>query len=198
MNHKGISPVCSLIQAFNSTFVTNEIIVCLPGYMSTTKQTIQYYCTHLNLNKSHRVTFLEGVNGRRAVNGVTNNIQQEHNSYFNGVLNNLSNGKDHSKMIFYLETEHDVVSVENCTIKALLIGSSNQSYETYFGSSKKRNKGESDIFIVRDDVFGEGVEEKLIELYDNLPTEIKENIILAKELKGNNDLLNEIWERSFI
>ena len=207
-NHKGKSPLCALLQKFNKRFVNDDIIVCLPGFMSRTKKTIHDYCSNLNLQSTQRVSFLEGMNGKHRVRNQITSIQDEHNAHFNGVMNCLSNDTDHSKMIFYLMSRYDGDglndyinlciatndTIQGIEVKAVLIGSSNQSYKTYFGPIA--DYGESDIFIINSSFYDDSFENELVQLYDELPNDIKENIVLAKEIRGCTNLLNEIWEKS--
>lgn len=71
--------------------------------------------------------------------------------------------KDHRKMIFFFEiTDNSLLNkkilekkdvgnfISSIDVCAILIGSTNQSYTSYFGKNNKADKGEADILLFND------------------------------------------------
>ena len=164
-----------------------------------------------------------------------NTVQDYHNAHFNkfGNINNAL--KDHSKMLFFLdpssvnggllnqkegdiELEEAQSLLKGCEVKAVLIGSSNQSYNTYF--KDPADKGEADVFMIKDIalVKEEGktdcpldeafFDEKAKEFYDYVinnedvngnKLKNESHIILSKRIRGGEEnFLDEILQASLI
>lgn len=162
-------------------------------------------------------------------------VQDYHNAHFNkfGNINNAM--KDHSKMLFFLdqhsvngrlfnqnnkdmELEEAQLLLNGCKVKAVLIGSSNQSYNTYF--KDPADKGEADVFMIKDIALVKEddktdspldeafFDEKAKEFYDYVTNyeDVNENklknenhIILSKMIRGGRDnFLDEILQASLI
>lgn len=160
-------------------------------------------------------------------------VQDYHNAHFNkfGNINNAL--KDHSKMLFFLdphsvngelfkqnkedmELEDAQLLLKSCNVKAVLIGSSNQSYNTYF--KDPADKGEADVFMIKNSALvkeedriaislnEEFYDEKAKEFYDKITNynETNENklknenhIILSKMLRGGEgDFLGKMLHAS--
>lgn len=95
------------------------------------------------------------MNGNQfAKPSCANSIQYEHNinKKFHFTVTGLKNtNEDHAKMIFVLNNPKGLNCVKasdliTFDVKAVLIGSSNQSYITYF--NKIADKGEADLFLI--------------------------------------------------
>ncbi len=116
-----------------------------------------------------------------------------------------SNKQDHSKMLiffrkeaydiflkFYKDSKTPSLNIPSQLIKACVIGSSNQSDNTYLHHlyNKKADKGEADLFIVNNDFFGLDSERK-IEIF------IKDSIInfIESGERRNDDYLYGIYQR---
>lgn len=200
----------------------NDIVIAFPGYMGRTTSTIDNFINNINFPKD--TYFSIGMNGQQSINNHPQTIQKYHNSHFsNSNIQNINyyanTDIDHSKMIFFLDNNFNPLNTPiDCKfikIKALLIGSSNQSYTTYF--SNYADKGEADVFFLDESIFGgiNSIDNCLIELITNDPTHkenpdknhnqqkrenLHNNIIISKELplfgNGNSTLL-EILKSKF-
>lgn len=124
---------------------------------------------------------------------------------------------DHRKMIFFLEgPDMRFISVEdmekrdesrneelslanysdfltNTKVRAIMIGSSNQSLQTYYGGSKglSADKGEADVFMFVDD---SDVKNAFVNTDDKL---LQDSIVISKSIKvpGNSENEREENER---
>lgn len=132
---------------------------CLPGYMSTTSDTIDHFFQKFLWKGSS--FFQNGMNGYRNTSDTGVKIGQLYNERSKGGYPSLfyrifGKDVDHSKTIFFLEKapnieEKDDASMiinklRNIKVNALLIGSSNQSQSTYYADVA--DKGEADVLIV--------------------------------------------------
>ena len=204
-------PIVGVVSAFIGAFARNDVMISLPGYMGRNRKTIQNFISTLQFGKN--TYFTVGMNGTQPIANANISIQNEHNSYFNTLPATITHYTDHSKMMFFLDvaepnaTEEEALrSLElllamgetaNIPIKAVLIGSSNQSYDTYvkIGSSK----GEADILLIDGeyiDANDEDAEKAIVKMYEELPQEVKDRTILSKELAGNGRLLTEIFKKT--
>ncbi|MBR6984118.1 MAG: hypothetical protein IKH75_11460 [Ruminococcus sp.] len=157
-----------------STFMKNSCCDCIissPGYLSTTSNTIKTFLANLNrdINNSKKIyiSFLNGMNGARLLSN-NNTIRQEHVSllgttgYLYPLITNCIDYKDHRKMMFFIDCNGNVPGVldknnynsfiDSSRLLGVLIGSSNQSLNTYYGGSNSRSadKGEADILMYID------------------------------------------------
>ena len=169
-------------------------------------------------------------------------VQDYHNAHFNkfGNINNAM--KDHSKMLFFLDPnsvnggllnqiEGDIelkevqLLLKGCKVKAVLIGSSNQSYNTYF--KDPADKGEADVFMINADILKEKeidrepisddkasergrkkrIGSKIIKIYKNVMKKYKSiygeekksnQIALSKMIRGGENFLDEIFQARLI
>ena len=138
-------------------------VIAAPGYLSRGENTIKEYIKNLsdiltNGSQNIKIGFLNGMNGHY-ISTSGNIIIDEHNdnlshNHFERIILNPKNERDHRKMLcFYKDDKHtNEIKLESIdeflkTIKvdAILIGSSNQSYTTYFNDTA--SKGEADIFM---------------------------------------------------
>ena len=124
---------------------------------------------------------------------------------------------DHRKMIFFLEnpdmrfisdedmekrdeSRNEELSLANYSdfltntkVRAIMIGSSNQSLQTYYGGSKglSADKGEADVFMFVDD---SDVKDAFVNTNDKL---LQDSIVISKSIKvpGNSENEREENER---
>ncbi|MBO5091185.1 MAG: hypothetical protein J6C61_01740 [Clostridia bacterium] len=177
-----------------ATIFNNDIVISFPGYMSKKRKTITDF--RKNLKLTNNVYFTEGMNGNSNLLDVVGvKIQDEYNNQYGSKMAKIISKKDHSKILFFLDPKSK--GEDSVIVKAILIGSSNQSYESYFNTPAK--KGEADVFIVdgatieKDD---KRVEERLVSIYNELDETIRKNVILTKEIsKGNPEYLNDLFKK---
>ena len=205
------SPTATIIKRFAKQCAPDDLTICLPGYMSVNSKSISQFVNQINLSK--HTYFSQGMNGKNPIN-KNFTIQDEHNSYYKGIPFTFTEDTDHSKMIFFIkkpydfdiDSENERASIsllfdESCDcfdIKAILIGSSNQSFTTYFRSAKK---GEADVLLINGDAINADdkiVEEEIIKMYNNLSDETKRQIVLTKELvdSTNKNILHDIFRKT--
>ena len=202
-----------VLNFYKNKFYHDDFIISLPGYMSRTPFSISNFKDRFPFDKNYYYT--EGMNGKQFVNRScgSDTIQEAYNynhSGFTPFFPFRSEGADHSKMLFFLENccgNNICVSCldKHPRVKALLIGSSNQSERTYFLGPA--DKGEADLFIIDSSMVDEDVEAELKAWYEQLSITNKyddqnqspaSNIIITKQLFGANpNLLNEIFSAVF-
>ena len=178
--------------------VTCDCIICSPGYMSTTINTINKFIDKLsnNLFRCPYLGFFNGMNGNNKVYKGTNTIREAHE---NEVLKSINlrsmpiqciDHKDHRKMMFFirnqaipskLDKKTKQNFLDNSTVFGILIGSSNQSLNTYYGgvNGKPADKGEADILMYFDD---NRFTNEFITWKSNFP-----NIRISKSIDIEND-----------
>jgi len=140
-------------------------LIFLPGFMSRTQITIKDFVTEMqNLGVSKKIVLLfNGMNGFFQLPSKQS-ILQEHLNQFsqnNRTINFTQNKNliDHRKMLFFFK-EKSLFSkdlsltkdkyqafLSSIEIVGLLIGSSNQSFATYFSTAQK---GEADLLMLHD------------------------------------------------
>ena len=175
--------------------------------MSRTQNTIDIFCNTINLGSN--VYFAKGMNGDGLIHGLVpaTKIQDYHNQKYTSLSTALNPKNDHSKMLFFLddksiikETDKIEIDKDNIVVKAVLVGSSNQSYNTYLVSPTL--KGEADIFIIDSEIVprsaDKSVKNLLVEFYDsNNIKEERKNIVISEQICGeNHDFLLEIFKTS--
>lgn len=140
-------------------------LVFLPGFMSYKQSTIQNFVTEMQkLGVTNKVILLfNGMNGDKHLPS-NQTIRQEHLKQYgqnNTIINFVQkkNLKDHRKMLFFLKgkgisfMDFDITEkqyqkfLSSIEIVGLLIGSSNQSFATYFSTAQK---GEADLLMLHD------------------------------------------------
>jgi len=203
--HIGVSPVLNLVQNYVTKFGKNDFFVSIPGYLSVSKKSMDIFCDEfprkvIGNQIKNQGYFFQGMNGTNMLKGSSLTIQ----NYINRIYGNFSSittpQTDHSKTIIFFESLnlniYETIEdfIENANVKAILIGSSNQSYYTYIHSPS--SKGETDILLV-----DESVESFLgTKISDNSAVELinlnDENfIVVSKSLKVTKplrDVANEI------
>lgn len=149
-------------------------LLVAPGFMSTEKPTIETFLVELarrvdsDMKLEVGVGLFYGNNGRRNVKGTSLTILETHNDLLtttHGLTRIRLRAKkvyDHRKMVFVFQSKKwDFATeelnkgnvdkfIKDVTVKAVLIGSSNFSYNTYFNSGKKPDKGEADLLMFTD------------------------------------------------
>lgn len=151
-------------------------ILSSPGYLSTTPKTISDFVNEFGKNIS------DGINPTNLgyFHGMNGDITRRNTHYRFFARNCLkeipiicTDKKDHRKMLFFFESNFQLhkglmetlpsgyldkksknTFLSNITVNAVLIGSSNQSYSTYYGgASGKAQHGEADLFMFNDKMF---------------------------------------------
>lgn len=182
----------------------NNIILISPGFLSCTVNTICKFfkdfqkITQLNNNI---VIFAGGMNGFDKVKHSSNTILDEHYTYLKNKYPPFAIKKDHSKFLIFIENNlsaDDTETIESVTsniieqikskkskVIAILLGSSNFSYTTYFSSPA--NKGEADVFILSEEIFND---DEIIKVVDQLRDNNLDGgeIILSKEIGVKQNL----------
>lgn len=176
--------IAELINLYSKTF-SQDVVISFPGFMSKSISKIADFKKLLPLTDS--VYFTVGMNGNTKLNGTNYTIQEEYNKQYSSKMNFPNFKTDHSKILFFIDEKHCDFDNQDIQVKAVLIGSTNQSYESYFKSPAK--KGEADIFIVdgesidNDDTKAESI---LVKIYEGLSKNLREQIVFGKQLCGNN------------
>lgn len=140
-------------------------LVFMPGFMSCKQSTIKDFVTEMQkLGVSNKVILLfNGMNGDKHLPS-NRSVRQEHLKQYgqNNTTINLVQKKnltDHRKMLFFFKgkdisfIDSDITKnqyqkfISSIEIVGLLIGSSNQSFSTYFSTAQK---GEADLLMLHD------------------------------------------------
>ena len=217
-------PTTIVVQEYINKFVNdNDIVITFPGYMSTTDETIKDFISRIKFPSNTHFTV--GMNGTRVVKTTGMPIQYEHNNYFTFNISGLvPSQRDHSKMMFFFDNNKPLTNISvsqllTLNVKAVLLGSSNQSKNTYFNLTA--DKGEADIFLFEgrymannEQISDENIENKIKNFYQNLIRgqarhleslrtfntdyieKLNDEIILMKTLSTHHDLLNKIFKES--
>lgn len=149
------------------TSYKNNIIMS-PGYLSKSKNSINKYLNsfkkQLYPKDSFNIGILNGMNGHYKTTDGNNYVLEYYKHVVDG-MNDIewiplkNNGLvDHRKvMIFYTSIDGNyrpyisnssqiIDFLNHVTVNAVLLGSSNQSFSTYFNNRSK--KGEADVFMM--------------------------------------------------
>ena len=218
-------PTTIVVKEYIDKFVKdNDIVITFPGYMSTTDKNISDFISAINFPKNTHFTV--GMNGKRVVKTTGAAIQDEHNNKFKFNVSGLvPSQRDHAKMMFFFDndkplTNIDVSQLLTMNVKAVLLGSSNQSQTTYFNLTA--DKGEADIFLFEgryiannEQLNDENIENRVINFHQNLIRgqtryleplrtfnadynieKLNDEIILMKDLGTHHRLLNKIFKES--
>lgn len=148
----------------------NNNIISSPGYLSSKTYVHDFAVEFGKLIPSGNKIYIGYFKGMNKISGsAVINLLDEHyiEMYKTGKFKKLnikiSNKSDHRKMIFIygikekasFDFEKDVLDIktqdkflDSIIVNAVLLGSSNQSYSTYYGGKKgKADKGEADILL---------------------------------------------------
>lgn len=160
-------PTTLVVKEYLNLYGQNDIVISFPGYMGTTSKSIGKFLSKMCFPTN--TYFTVGMNGKNQMK-FKSNVQNYHNSFFNKIKNINKPLKDHSKMLFFLdpssvnrglfnqnkedvELEKAQSLLKGCKVKAVLVGSSNQSWNTYF--KDPADKGEADVFMINADFLKE-------------------------------------------
>lgn len=167
-------------------------IIMSPGYMSTTKNTIQEYIDKFfkevknsgNFQQLYAAIFI-GMNGCVKVKKQSNTILEQHSIELNlRKINPLvfkfkTKNKDHRKMLFFftfksvhkkflpsIVAKTDIDSfMNNISVEYLMIGSSNQSKSTYY--SRTASHGEADVLFFTNKDFEKRIKDENLLINDD-------------------------------
>ncbi len=174
-------------------------ILAAPGYMNVKETTTNEFYDNIvpiflrSCSKEPRevaVGIFNGMNGTRTISGGTISCREQHeisivSHHIKLISLRCRGNKDHRKMFFFMKTENDFneeLTLENydrfletIEVRGVMIGSSNQSLQTYYGGSRRipADKGEADIFMFVD----AKVKDAIIETQDLI-----RNIVISKSL----------------
>lgn len=174
-------------------------ILASPGYMNTKETTTNEFYDNIvpiflrtcsDDTRKVAVGIFNGMNGTRIISGGTISCREQHEiSIVSHHLKLISlrcrGNKDHRKMFFFMKTKNDFdeeLTIENyeefletIEVRGVMIGSSNQCLQTYYGGSRRlpADKGEADIFMFVDDK----VKDAIIEANDLI-----NNIVISETL----------------
>ena len=195
-------PTTRAIELYLNNFGQNDLILGAPGFLSYTTNTIKNFCSQfMALNKSGKnlIALSYGMNGGKNARYSNTKIFDEHYKYFQPKTTPFSTNDDHSKFLIFVENcaksnDEYVFNLENMKgshVKAILIGSSNLSYLTYFGGNKSTaDKGEADILFLNDSLFKN--DNDAINFVETIKEDMEEDsklgIILSKEIGSNTNL----------
>lgn len=150
------------------------------------------------------------MNGEKIVREANVTCNEYQNSKINRILlSNITLKNDHSKIIAFLKVKEDEKSLikrlvhskekiclqdllGKCDAKCLVIGSSNQSFNTY---KKYPNKGECDIVMIDSETFKNN-DCDAIELSKIGEGEEADSVIISKEISTGTNL-NDFVKKCF-
>ena len=218
-------PTTIVVQEYIDKFVKdNDIVITFPGYMSNKNKTIHNFISAINFPQNTHFTV--GMNGARIVKTTGVTIQEEHNKNFTLKVSGLvPSQRDHAKMMFFFDNDQPLTNINvtqllTMNVKAVLLGSSNQSQNTYFNLTA--DKGEADIFLFEgryiahdEQINEENIENRVKNFHQNIIRgetrfwepfrtinadynieKLNDEIILMKDLGVHRDLLNKIFKES--
>ncbi len=156
--------ILRFLKWYVSTSTNEYSIISAPGYLSRGEYRINQFLRKLSriLVKRKGSTYLgilNGMNGHHYANGSNKTILEVHNDRltahnFQRIIMKPSTAFDHRKMMCFFKYNNHPEFISSDTIDeflddiyvgGILIGSSNQSYLTYF--QEYASKGEADVFI---------------------------------------------------
>jgi|GEM_PF-5741863 len=170
-----IHPSLAVIRHYLNHIGRDDLLLCLPGYMSKKPKTLQAFANQFPLDENvhgncnvHRCVFLAGMNGYQYVSGtapttICNYLNQY--LYQNNIASASEYRLDHSKVILFLDEpylpttplrngEHlslelikDAIADKRIMVNAAFIGSSNLSHNT-LTKVPPSGKGETDVFLI--------------------------------------------------
>ena len=149
-------------------------VVISPGYLGDKSA----FITKMSAKFNGYVSEMEIYKGMRLSNHGINLLQNTQQGFRNALSIPVTPHRtkdDHRKMIFFnintpaqfnapTEAHFPAEDNSNTQTEAILIGSSNFSYETYFGTGK----GEADVFLFYDEAFSQHCQRAIIESGENV------------------------------
>lgn len=217
---KGAHPSLVAVRQYINMFGKTDLLICWPGYLSTTVNTANLFHRGFPLNLPRGVSvqnnccyFFKGINGYNNIKGATppTSIYSFVNNLYNNYSSSYCLNDDHSKIIAFCDTtiinppynglslDGFIKSIINKTvkIKAFLIGSSNHSHSTLTKISPDK-KGECDILMIDANYLSDDDVKRLywsiIENQNKLKHSDNHHYFytLSKEIESNTDL-NDIF-----
>jgi hypothetical protein len=207
---KGLSGLLQLIHAYSGCYGQDDFVLCFPGFLSKTKNTIESFAKDFPVNGralgNQKGYFLPGVNGHKPVPKMAGvSLVDYANSFYGGYSCTLPFKKDHAKIAFFLDgkdfplgTKLDVAlaksNLDNLRVKAVALGSSNQSYSTYY--RKTAYMGEADVFLVDESVFSTSAGSKQTTNHDDDALGLIDglhqstHIVVSRQIGQSDDLLS--------
>lgn len=207
----GISPLLLLLNSFCLSHDIEEFIVCLPGYLGKNKITLSDFYNNFPKKTSKSTTpnigyFFSGMNGSNLIKLTRVTCQNYINSLYGSYSTTFTEPKDHSKVaVFFWKEDNLIVKknidnlIKNGKVFAILIGSSNQSHQTYIKSPA--DKGECDILLIDGDIYIDSespeneIDNRIISIIENLDVN-NDYFGVNKEIYPNQSLEN-IKDRIF-
>jgi hypothetical protein len=197
--------ILEILRWYSKVTCYKNSIIASPGYMSTTDVTINQFLSQLGQRLSIKTSgantnkvyygLLSGMNANRMVPGANHSIIEHHNALMKKynlwpIYINCKSNHDHRKVMCFFEYDtingykniNDMCDVDNflnmISVNAVLIGSSNQSYTTYFEPIAQ--KGEADIFMFLDKQKGR--------LYNSIIEDDRfNNTVIAESVHGDEN-----------
>ena len=200
----GISPVLTLINRFSLCYGKSVFVVCLPGYLSKTSSTLDSFADNFPRKKTESTLvnegyFFSGINGGDLIKGSIT-CQNYINTLYGSYTTSFIQPKDHSKIAIFFKKDETLIIDKNIDklirkgeVFAILIGSSNQSHNTYIKSPS--DKGEADILLIDGDFFNNN-DEDVNSIIKNVFTD-PNLYIFTKEVQPTGSLKqmkNDIFE----
>ncbi len=210
--HVSDSPVFKLLSKFATYIRKNDtFMVSLPGFMSTDKTNISKFCNKIK-HLFPNAYFTKGMNGKYPLPGSTN-VADVQNSFFNNMGLSIKTKRDHSKMMFFFKLNgskkvDNFNELKKLKCFAILIGSSNQSHQTYFGNLDKRTGlliapyGEADALLLDIDFLKKQLARYCDSESDSIALSLQESLsnystTVFKEIKDAStieNIINDVFE----
>lgn len=197
----GITPVLDLINRYTASYGENDFVVSLPGYMGLNSSTLTLFHQRFPKNTTggsaqNEGFFFKGMNGQGIISGTLTRqdfLNNLYGSYKSSIIPKI----DHSKVAIFFDIDRSELIInknidcfiKEAKVKAILLGSSNQSKKTYIDSPA--DKGEADVFLVDSTVFSvNGLNDKHV---DEVATSLISNseiesIVVTKEVYSRTNL----------
>lgn len=188
----GLCPLLLLIRNYLKSYGQNDFLLINPGYVSHKKTTLDLFINEFPTalqNKNH-CYFSTGMNGKINAHPLAITSQDYLNSFYGNHTCKATFSKDHSKTIAFFDgnnvkNNQDVETIiKTNKLKALAIGSSNLSYETYM---KTATKGECDVLMVDDSILDDN---SAVALVEQLELNGSKQIDVSKTLTKGNQLID--------
>lgn len=178
-----------------------------PGYLSKKSGTISNFLTQLEKDLTAPGTrkvglgLFHGMNGTDSLAGTGTDLLGGHDLALSASARlekldlDAKKRKDHRKLIFFLkrggwkptwtlDSKSEAAFLDAVTVKAVLIGSSNFSWSTYWnGGNPTPQKGEADLLLFTDDTYMRNVQARIYEL---LQAPATPGPVLYKSLAGGD------------
>lgn len=192
--------IIDVIKTCMGYYPNGNNIISSPGYMSKTLKSINDFVDEFQKivppKKIIHIGYLKGLTGT-VKRGSTKIIDEHYKKLsvtgkFKQIKIKVSNNSDHRKMIFFfgvndnptfnfssdtLNKKNKKKFLNSISVNAILMGSSNQSYNTYYGgSAKKADKGEADVLMFIEDNLN----------YVNNNDMFVEGTVIFKAMRGMN------------